>query len=152
MNSHYELNDTADRELVATRLINAPRALLWRAFREPELLARWWGPNGFSNEFIQFDFTPGGRWVFTMVGPDGRKYPNESVFVALHEPEQVVIDHVCAPLFRVTFTLREASGGTQVTMQQVFETAAVREAVKGVAAKGNEQNLERLSAVVALLQ
>lgn len=120
-----------------------PRAL-FAAIRDPERLARWWGPEGFSNQFEVFDFRSGGRWVFDMIGPDGTRYANESVFFSIEENRQVVIDHTCAPLFRLTITLTPEGEGTRVHWLQVFEDAAFAQAMKHVVEPANEQNLDRL--------
>lgn len=82
---------TADREFVHSRLVDAPQERVFRAFAEPAHLARWWGPDGFTNTFDVFEFHPGGTWRFTMHGPDGQDYPNESVFREIAVPERVVL-------------------------------------------------------------
>ncbi|MFM7000348.1 MAG: SRPBCC domain-containing protein [Limnohabitans sp.] len=122
---------------------STPRAL-FAAIRDPERLARWWGPEGFSNQFEVFEFRSGGRWVFDMIGPDGTRYANESVFFNIEENRQVVIDHTCAPLFRLTITLAPEGDGTRVHWLQVFEDAAFAQAMKHVVEPANEQNLDRL--------
>ncbi|HEU4650394.1 MAG TPA: SRPBCC domain-containing protein [Croceibacterium sp.] len=70
----------AEREFVHARLIDAPPERVFRAFAEPEHLAKWWGPNGFTSTFDTFELRPGGHWRFTLHGPDGTNYPNENVF------------------------------------------------------------------------
>jgi uncharacterized protein YndB with AHSA1/START domain len=72
-----------ERGVVATRIFDAPRDLVWRAFTDPDHLKQWWGPNGFTNTFYVFDLKVGGHWRFTMHGPDGKNYENEAVFVAI---------------------------------------------------------------------
>ena len=62
------------------RLFSANPRKVFAAFEQPDRLAQWWGPSGFTNTFEQFEFKPGGRWVFVMHGPNGANYPNESVF------------------------------------------------------------------------
>ena len=62
------------------RILSATPRQIFAAFEQPELLAQWWGPEGFTNTFEQFEFKVGGRWVFVMHGPNGANYPNESVF------------------------------------------------------------------------
>ena len=66
---------------------------------------QWWGPNGFTNTFEQFEFTPGGRWVFVMHGPNGANYPNEAVFREIQPDTKIVIEHVSQPRFTLTVTL-----------------------------------------------
>jgi uncharacterized protein YndB with AHSA1/START domain len=137
---------TSERELVAHRVVAAPRELVFRAWTEPEHLRSWWGPEGFTNTFEQCEPRPGGAWRFVMHGPDGTNYKNESRFVEVVEPELVVIDHLSAPRFRVEIDLAEAEEGTAVTFRQIFETAEICARVKVSAGDANEQNLDRLEA------
>lgn len=129
-----------------SRFFACPPQAVFAAIRSPERLARWWGPAGFSNHFEVFEFAVGGRWVFEMVGPDGTRYPNESVFSDIEDKRRVVIDHVCAPHFRLTITLQAVDGGTQVHWLQAFADAAVAQAVRHMVEPANEQNLDRLGA------
>src|SRR3954451_12512126 len=107
----------ADREIVVSRVIDAPRALVFRAYAEPEHLAKWWGPEGFSNTFSEFDFRPGGHWRFVMHGPDGTDYPNHSVFREVVAPERIAFDHVDDPAhqFRMTILLAAEGEKTRLT-------------------------------------
>jgi uncharacterized protein YndB with AHSA1/START domain len=136
-----------DRALATRRQVAAPPAAVFDAIRDPWRLARWWGPAGFRNHFAVFEFKPGGRWQHEMEGPDGARYPNEAVFEVV-DPSRVVIRHV-APDFRLTITLAEAGGGTQVGWRQVFDDAAVCRQVAPVCIPSNEQNLDRLEAELA---
>ena len=140
---------TTDREILSTRLIAAPRALLWRAWTEPQHLARWWGPKGFMNTFREFDPRVGGHWRFTMHGPDGKNYDNHSVFAELTAPERIVLDHLSEPKFRVTATFAEEAGGTRVRFLMSFESAAVCAAVRSICVPSNEENFDRLEAELA---
>lgn len=131
------------KEIAAT-----PRAV-FAAFEDPTRLSSWWGPDGFRNSFEVCDFRPGGVWKFTMHAPDGASYPNESVFFAIEAGRQVVIDHVCQPLFRLTVDLQPSAGGTLVKWTQVFADPAVAAALRHIVEPANEQNLARLAATVA---
>ena len=132
-----------------SRLFPVEPAALFDAIQNGERLARWWGPQGFRNRFSVFEFRPGGRWVFDMVGPDGTVYPNESVFSAIEAERRVVLKHVCAPHFELTIHLRPESNGTLVEWEQIFADAAVAEAVRHIVEPANEQNLDRLAAELA---
>lgn len=134
--------------LKTSRDIATSPATIFAAIKDPDRLARWWGPSGFSNAFETFDFRPGGRWVFSMIGPDGKTYPNEAVFAVIDADRQIVIDHVSQPHFVLTITLEAASVGTRVSWVQTFADAAVAEAVRHVCEPANEQNLDRLSVEV----
>lgn len=137
-----------DCTLATGRWLAAPPAHVLAAFADPARLARWWGPAGFRNHFTTFEFRPGGRWVHTMEGPDGTRYPNEAVFEATG-PERIAIRHTCAPHFLLTVTLAARDGGTWLDWQQAFEDAATCRAVAAVCTPANEQNLDRLDAVLA---
>ncbi len=142
----------SDRGFVSTRLFDAPRALVFRAWTDPAQLAHWWGPKGFTNTFHEFDLRPGGLWRFTMHGPNGGTYPNESTFLEIVEPERIVLRHISDPKFLMTATFEEREGGTFLTWRMEFETVAVFEKVKGYAVEGNRQNLDRLEAHLASLK
>lgn len=141
-----EKNDPADREIVSSRVFDAPRELVFRAWAEPEHLAKWWGPKGFTNTFHEFDFRPGGVWRFVMHGPDGANYPNQNVFLEIVRPERIVIDHVSPPRFRIEAAFEDEDGKTRLTFRMVFESAAECDKIKKIAVDGNEQNFDRLAA------
>jgi uncharacterized protein YndB with AHSA1/START domain len=131
-----------------SREIPATVEEVFAAIREPERLARWWGPAGFSNTFHVFEFRNGGRWSFVMNGPDGAKYPNESAFAEIEAPGKVVVQHVSEPKFFLTIGLAASAGGTIVSWSQAFENAEVARRMEHIALPANEQNLDRLSAEV----
>jgi uncharacterized protein YndB with AHSA1/START domain len=140
---------TADREFVHSRVIEASRERVFEAFANPAHLARWWGPNGFTSTFEVFEFRPGGAWRFTLHGPDGKDYPNESVFVEIVALERVVIEHLSeVHHFLLTVTFSPHENGTLVGWRQVFDTAAERERIAKFVLEANEQNLSRLAAEV----
>lgn len=139
---------TADREFVHTRLIAAPRERVFEAITDPARLARWWGPNGFTSTFDEFDLRPGGRWRFVMHGPDGAHFPNESVFAEVVAPERVVVEHLNGHHFTLTITLADRGGQTEIGWRQVFNSAAERDRIAVYVTPANEQNLDRLAAEV----
>ncbi|HEX5357994.1 MAG TPA: SRPBCC domain-containing protein [Aquabacterium sp.] len=118
--------------------------------KDPVRLARWWGPAGFSNRFDRFEFEAGGKWIFTMIGPDGTTYPNEAMFTHIDEDRRVVIQHVCQPHFQLTISLEPAPGGTLLRWDQAFADPAVAQAVKHIVEPANEQNLDRLGVELGL--
>lgn len=139
----------ADRGIVSTRLFDAPRERVFTAWIDPEHLARWWGPKGFTNTFQDFNPRPGGMWRFVMHGPDGVDYKNESVFVEVVRPERIAFNHVSDHKFKVTASFAEEAGKTRVTFRMLFETAAERDRVKTHVTEANEQNFDRLEAELA---
>ena len=143
--------DTSDREIITTRVFDAPRELVFRAWSEPDLIREWWGPKGFSNTFETFDFQAGGLWRFVMHGPNGADYQNEIRFVEIVPPERIVLQHTSGPCFQVTATFADEGGKTRLTFHQVFETVETYNQVKGYATPANEENMDKLAVVLARL-
>jgi uncharacterized protein YndB with AHSA1/START domain len=135
--------------ILSTRIFNVPRPRLFRAWSDPSQLQRWWGPNGFTNTFNEFNFTPGGTWEFVMHGPDGANYNNESRFISIKEDEEIIFDHISNPKFQVVATFKDEAGGTRLTFQMLFDSEEVFNYVKPVAVDANEQNFDRLEVVLA---
>jgi len=132
-----------------SRELAASPAEVFAAFEAPARLARWWGPAGFRNSFDVCEFRPGGAWQFTMHGPDGAKYWNESTFLEIERDRKVVIQHLSAPRFGLTVTLAPRGAATWLAWEQAFEDPAVAEAVRHIVVPANEQNLDRLAAELA---
>jgi uncharacterized protein YndB with AHSA1/START domain len=126
----------------------APPEAAFAAFAAPERLATWWGPDGFRNTFEVFEFKPGGRWRFTMHGPDGSNYPNDSIFTTIEPTRRIVIQHVSKPNFILAIGLEPIASGTHVTWAQTFESAEVAASIKHIVEPANEQNLNRWQAEV----
>ena len=115
--------NTAERELADTRVINAPRELVWKVFTEPVHVVQWWGPDGFTNTTKSMDTRVGGEWIHTMHGPDGKDYPNHIVYREVIEPERLVFDHISAPHHRTTITFEDMGDGrTKLTFTMIFDT------------------------------
>jgi uncharacterized protein YndB with AHSA1/START domain len=126
-----------------------PAQTIFDAFARPGLLARWWGPDGFTNSFEVFEFRPGGRWKFVMHGPGGSHARNESVFLELDAPSRIVIQHVSQPHYVLTVTLTPHEAGTVVTWNHEFEDASVAARIRHIVEPANEQNLDRLEGVLS---
>ncbi|RYY93848.1 MAG: polyketide cyclase [Comamonadaceae bacterium] len=141
------LDPTGERTLATSRRVAAAPAAVFDALRDPQRLARWWGPAGFRNHFEVCEFRPGGRWLHTMEGPDGTRYPNQATFEAT-DPTRVVVRHL-DPAFRLTVTLVEDAGGTRVGWRQTFDDPQVCRRLSPVCTPSNEQNLDRLEAELA---
>lgn len=130
-----------------SREISAPVDQVFAAMKAPERLARWWGPAGFKNTFEICEFRSGGNWRFTMHGPDGRDYANESVFAEV-TPHRIVIRHTSLPKYELVIGIAASNGKTLVTWSQTFEKAEVAKAIEHIVVPANEQNLDRLSSEV----
>ncbi|GIP22160.1 SRPBCC family protein [Paenibacillus sp. J22TS3] len=138
-----------NNELISTREFDYPRERVFEAWTDPDQLARWWGPNGFSNTFHEFDLRPGGTWRLTMHGPDGTDYANHNRFEEIVPSERIVIRHLPGHEFQLTAIFEELDNGrTRMTFRQLFMDAADFEQSKKMCAEANEQNLDRLNAVL----
>lgn len=146
-------NRTADREIVVTRLIDAPRELVFAAFTEPEHMQQWWVPRGTSTHEIEV--TPGGVWRYSQPGGGGSQNGFKIRFVELDRPARLVydfgVDGQNGPdPVRTTVTFEDQNGQTQVTLQLRFATAAERrQAVKYGGIVGAMQALENLAEYLA---
>lgn len=141
--------DLSAREFSTSRLLPASAGVVFQAFSNPKVLARWWGPKGFTNTFETFEFKPGGTWRFVMHGPDGQDYANLSVFEEV-SPQRIVIRHLeTVHAFTLVITLDAVNNGTRLWWRQVFDTAEEAEKVRPYVPRCNEEVLDRLEAEVA---
>lgn len=157
MTSPTHSDSTADREIVTTRLIDAPRALVFEAWTDPKHVAHWFGPDGFTLTTESMDVRPGGVWRFTMHGPDGTDYPNVVTYEEVVPPARLVHlhgDEKEPDMFHVTVTLDDREGKTALTMRAVFKSAAARDLVvrERGAIEGAEQTVARLDRYVRSME
>jgi len=149
--------NTAEREIVIERTVNAPRELVWRAWTEADQIAAWWGPNGFTTTIHERDVAVGGVCRFMMHGPDGTDYPNKVVYREIVKPERLVYDHTDdrdppSQQFQTTVTFAAHGRKTKVTLRALFASAEARAAsVKFGAIEGGAQTLARLDQHVATM-
>lgn len=148
---------TSDREVIITRTVKAPRALVFKAWSDPTHLEHWYGPDGFITKTISMDFKVGGRWKFTMTGPDGTVFPNMVVYKEIVPVERLVHDHgdwEDHRLFEATITFTETDGGTLITMRSLFPTKEARDLVvqRFGAIEGGRQTLARLDGYLSSMQ
>ena len=146
---------TADREIVLSRLLDAPRELVFDVWTDPKQIVQWWGPRGFTTTSQEMSVTPGGVWRFVMHGPDGRDYKNKIIYTEVVKPERLVYRHAGEDehedvRFHVTVTFQAQGRKTLLTMRSLFATAQEREEVvtKYGALEGGRQTLERLAEYV----
>jgi uncharacterized protein YndB with AHSA1/START domain len=142
----------AGREIILTRVFEAPRALVFKAWTDPGHMQRWWGPKGFTNPVCELHARVGGAWHIVMRGPDGAEYPCGGVFREVLEPERLVFTNIATdkngnPMLDglTTVTFAEHAGKTQLTLQ-TRATAVVDYAIAyltGMEA-GWTQSIERL--------
>jgi len=146
-------NNTAgklsERGILSARVLPWSKETLYNAFADPVLLAKWWGPAGFTNSFHEFDLRPGGVWDFVMHGPGGKDYHNRSVFVSILRPERIVFDHL-EPVhsFRMTISFEEYGTGTLVSFHLLFDSTEECNRVRPYILAGNEENFDRLETLL----
>jgi uncharacterized protein YndB with AHSA1/START domain len=122
-----------ENTLVLTKIFDAPRELVFEMFKNPDHLAKWWGPTSWPATIKSFDFTPGGKWHYYMTGPDGTQAWGMATFQEIDEPNQLTyIDAFCdengvidesLPQGQVTFTFGETDGKTTLTMTGTYKSA-----------------------------
>ncbi|MFD4238032.1 SRPBCC family protein [Streptomyces sp. NPDC058542] len=145
---------TADRETVISRIIDAPRELVFEAFTEVRHLSHWWGPEGFTTTTRAFEFRVGGEWDFVMHGPDGTDYREWISWTELAPPERITMLHGETRddpnAFESVLTFEPAGAATRIEMRTVFPTKEQRdEAVeKYHAIEAGRQTLGNLAAYV----
>lgn len=146
-NDHF--NIPADREIVTTRVMNAAREKVFRAWTDPAILQQWWGPAGFTNTFYEFDPVPGGKWKFMMHGPEKGNYPNEVKFLRVEEPSLIAWDRITQPHFRVVTTFEAMdSGKTKLTFRMQFNSAEECDKLKKFVVDKNEENFDKLERIL----
>jgi uncharacterized protein YndB with AHSA1/START domain len=146
-----DARESADREIVITRLIDAPPERVFDAWTDPQQVVQWWGPRGFTITTTKMEVRPGGVWRFVMHGPDGRDYQNKITYLEIVRPERLVYKHGgdedLEPVsFQTTVTFVAQGNKTKVTMRAVFPAAEERDRVvkEYGAIEGGKQTLERL--------
>jgi uncharacterized protein YndB with AHSA1/START domain len=157
MGAKSSLAETKDREILLTRVFNAPRELVWEAWTKPEHVALWWGPRGFTTTIHEMDVRPGGVWQHTMHSPDGTDYPNKNVFIEVSKPERIVYSLAGGKKgdsgvhSEVTWTFEAQGEKTKVTLRMVFSsTEALARVVKTYGAiEGGKQTLDRFGEYLA---
>jgi uncharacterized protein YndB with AHSA1/START domain len=159
-------SNAVGEELVVTRVFDAPRELVFKAWAEPERLVRWWGPKGYTTPSCTIDFRPGGAWRFCMRSPEGVDLWCRGVYLEIVEPERIV----CTDLFvdeqgnpvgpayyglspdgpsetLITVTFTEHDARTTLTIRQVigFPPASERDGMQ----QGWSESLDRLADFLA---
>lgn len=145
---------TADREVVISRIIDAPRELVFEAFTDVRHLSQWWGPEGFTTTTRSFEFRVGGEWIFVMHGPDNMEFSEWILWTEITPPERIALRHGefrdDPKAFESILTFEAVGAATRLEMRTVFPTKELRdEAVeKYHAVEGGQQTLGKLAAYV----
>ncbi len=126
---------TSDRELVMTRIFDAPRALVFKAWTEPDHMSKWFGPKGFVSTVLRCDLRRGGSYRLHMLGPDGDHWL-QGVYREIVEPERLVSTFAWAdadgratrPETVLDLTFEDLDGKTKLTLRQTsFESVTARD-------------------------
>ena len=134
-----------ENEIVSTRVVNFPIALVYSAWTDPEHLKNWWGPKGFTNTFNEFDLRPGGKWSFIMHGPDKGNYANECEFLKVEKPNFLSWKRFSKPLFQVTAAFERVSDNeTKIVFKMIFDTEEECNKLKPYVVDKNEENFDKL--------
>ena len=132
-------------EIVTSRIFSFSQNLIYSAWTDPNHLKNWWGPNGFTNTFHEFDLKPGGRWSFIMHGPDKGNYTNECEFIKIDKPNLIYWKRHSKPLFKVLATFEEISeDNTKITFKMIFDSPEECNKLKPFVVDKNEENFDRL--------
>lgn len=125
----------SDREIIITRVFNASRELVFKAWTEPKHIEQWWGPEGFTTRVTEMDLRPGGQWRYVMIGPDGTEYPAKGVFREIVPPERIVtsdefdegiekvLDADLPQGMVLTAIFEDLEGKTRLTIRVMHESA-----------------------------
>ena len=132
--------ESAERVLTIERIFDAPRALVWKAWAEPDRMVKWHGPRGFTSTIERSDFRPGGAYRIHMLGPDNDDHWTQGVFHEIVEPERLVMTGCwtdaegkpTSPETLVAITFEDHNGKTKLTLHQSgFESISARDAHRG---------------------
>ncbi len=142
-------------QIVSSRIINAPRELVWKLLTTPDHIKHFWGPDGFTNTIQQMDVKPGGEWLYVMHGPDGTDYVNRIIYRTVTEPSYLGYDHdggkddTSGHRFFGELELFAEGNKTRVELRLTEASMEARDAIGKYAIDGGIQNLERLATYVA---
>lgn len=145
-----DATNTSERELVITRIFDAPRSLVYKAWTEPEHMVQWLGPQGFTSKILKSELRVGGTYRFYMRDPQGGDHWQQGVFREIIAPEKLVFTYEWAneqgqatrPQTVVTILLEEMAGKTRLTLRQgIFESVSARDDHQG----GWNSSFERLA-------
>lgn len=149
-----------EREVVITRILDAPRDLVWKLWTDAKHMAQWWGPKDFTNPVCELDVRPGGAWRIVMRSANGTEYPCGGVYREIVAPERLVFTNIATdneekPILDglTTVIFAEHGSKTKLTLQ-TRATALVAYAAAYLTGmkEGWSQSLDRLEALAACAQ
>ena len=137
--------DPANRMFRTAMIFRSPIEKVWEAWAKPEHIAKWWGPEGFTSTILKMDLEKNGEWLLTMHGPDGKRYPNKSVYREIVPDKKIVFQHF-NPHYLATIEFEKMGNETQMEWAMQFETSELFEVVVRTfkADEGFRQSVEKL--------
>lgn len=144
------MNTNSELEIFSERILNAQLEMVYQAFANPNLLQKWWGPEGFTNTIHEFDLQPGGRWNLTMHGPEKGNYENVSVFKTVEPNKLVSWKRISQPLFDMEIGFVKINQDhTSISFKMIFSSVEQCNKIKGFAIPKNEENFNRLEELLS---
>ena len=145
------------QEIISTTMLDAPRELVFKAYTDPRLFARWWGPWRYKVEIEKFDSRPGGEWRVTHVGEDGSRHGFRGVNHDVVAPERIcaTFEYLGVPghVALQTATFEAVGNKTRLMAHQVFESVMDRDGMVASGMKdGADESMERLAEVLEELK
>ena len=145
------------QDLVSTVIIDAPRDLVFKAYTDPKLFARWWGPSRYENDIEKFDIRQGGEWRVVQRGADGAEFPFRGVTHDVTAPERICqtfeYEGVPGHVALQTATFEDLGGKTKITAQIVFQSVMDRDGMVASGMKsGADESMERLQELLDSLK
>src|SRR5438876_3388060 len=155
--STFTLSLPGDREILSTRIFDAPRELVFKAYTDPRLIERWWGPRRYTTRVEKLELKPGGAWRFLNIDADGTEYAFRGEFREVVPPERIVwtFEFEGAPgqMSIDTVTFEEQDGRTKMTSRSVFDSPEGRDGmVQAGMEEGYRESLDRLDEVLAQME
>jgi uncharacterized protein YndB with AHSA1/START domain len=155
--SALQVSTPSEREIVMTRVFNAPRDLVFEAHSSCEHMSRWWGPRQYEVVQCELDFRPGGAWRVVHRGPDGQEYAFRGEFREIVAPERIVwtfeFEGMPGSVSTETLTLEEQDGKTTLMATAVYGTTAERDGMlESGMESGAAESYERLDEYLEVLK
>jgi uncharacterized protein YndB with AHSA1/START domain len=152
-----EVTTPSDREIVMTRIFDAPRDLVFEAHSSCEHLSRWWGPRGYEIVGCEVDFRPGGAWRVVHRGPEGEEYGFRGEYREIVRPERITwtfeFEGMPGHVSVETMTLEEHDGKTTFTSTSVFDSVEDRNGMlESGMESGAAETMERLDEYLEVLE
>lgn len=139
------MTSNTDKEIYSSRILNAKIDKVYQAFANPMHLQKWWGPEGFTNTFHEFDLKPNGKWILTMHGPEIGNYENASIFKIVEPNKLISWTRVSPPLFDMEVGFEYITdSATKISFRMIFDNAEDCNKIKRFALPKNEENFDRL--------